>query len=198
MKLTQFTLNSKVYTPKAGSLFTTWAVGNKAVFTSPTPGDELNVEVITTVASPVVANGTVQYQFSEITQGADNTIGEAVVRQSAILTVNGQAAPNFTINQIKLVGITAAGNAEFQFQLHCANSVVGTGNAMQCDDVLMRDIYMVLVEDTYGGVLTQANMDTIYGAAPGGGVQIDTATEVITGWNMRVRTCVYVYVYVHL
>ncbi|RYZ50519.1 MAG: hypothetical protein EOP07_22830, partial [Proteobacteria bacterium] len=32
VKLTQFTLNAKIYTPKSGSDFNTWAVGDTAVF----------------------------------------------------------------------------------------------------------------------------------------------------------------------
>lgn len=180
VKLTQFTLNNKVYTPKAGNLFTNWAVGDKAVFevASANPVDELNVEVITTISNPVTVGGTVHYQFSETTKGSDTTIGEGVVRESQVLTVNGQAAPDLLIRQIKLVDITADGNGEFQFQFECNGADVnGVGASMACHDVLLNDIYMVLVEDTYGGTLTQQNLTDIYTAASGG-KQVDTASEI--------------------
>ncbi|MBC7658310.1 MAG: hypothetical protein H7249_01230 [Chitinophagaceae bacterium] len=186
VKLTQFTLNGNVYIPKTGSDFTSWAVGQKAIFET-VPGDDLNVEVISTVTDPITANGTVRYQFSEITKGSDHTIGEAVVRNSAVLTVNGQAAPNFTINQIALVGINATGNAEFQFEMQCAQAVTGAGATLQCYDVLLSDINMVLVEDTYGGVLTQANLDLIYTAAPRGGKKIGTGIAVNGGTPVIAR-----------
>jgi hypothetical protein len=179
-KLTTFTLNGKVYTPKAGSLFDTWQAGDQAVFevAGADPADELNVEVIETIANPVVAAGTVHYQFSEIdSDDAPTTIGESVVRESAALAVDGHAAPNFTIKQVELVGITADGNGEFRIQLECnGQAVTGVGNDILCYDVRLDSIRMVLVEDTYGGVLVLNDLETIYTAA-GGGKAIDMVAE---------------------
>lgn len=181
VKLTQFTLNAKIYTPKSGSDFNTWAVGDTAVFevASASPADELNVEVVTTIANPVAAGGTIHYQFSETTLGADKLIDEAIVRESAVLTVNGQAAPNFRINRVQLVDITADGNGEFRFQMECVGAnIIGTGASAQCYDVLINDLRLVLVKDTYSGVLTQQNLLDIY-TAESGGKLVDTATDVI-------------------
>lgn len=177
-KLTTFSLNGKTYTPKAGSLFDDWGVGDKAVFevAGANPADELNVEVLATVGNPVAAGGTIHYQFSEITQGATETLGEAVVRESQSLVVNGQAAPAFTINQVEFVGITADGNGEFRFQLECdGQAVTGTGNSIKCYDVLLSSISMVLVKDTYGGVPTEAQLTTIFATETP--VSIDMTTE---------------------
>jgi hypothetical protein len=112
-KLTEFSLNGKTYTPKTGATFDTWLAGDVATFevASASPADELTVTVISTIANPVVAAGEIHYQFSEVTQGDTETLGEAVVRESASLVVDGQAAPNFSINQVQLVDITADGNA---------------------------------------------------------------------------------------
>lgn len=176
-KLTTFSLNGKTYTPKAGSLFDTWQVGDRAVFevNGANPVDELNVEVIETVANPVVAGGTIHYQFSEITVGDTETLGEAVVRESQELVVNGQAAPAFVINQIEFVGINADGNGEFRFQLECdGQAVSGTGNSIQCYDVLLSSITMVLVKDTYGGVLTESDMTTIFAAETARAIDMST------------------------
>jgi hypothetical protein len=180
-KLTTFTLNGKIYTPKAGAGFDDWRVGDTATFEvdGAAPADELTVTVISTIANPVVAGGEIHYQFSEIAQGDEVTLGEAVVRESATLSVNGQAAPNFSIRQVQLVNITDTGNAEFRFLLECNNMVTGAGNGLLCDDVPLNSLYMVLAEDpgTYGpegpGL---SDLEDIFTAASGG-KQIDMSTE---------------------
>ncbi|MDQ3231147.1 MAG: hypothetical protein M3Q07_04940 [Pseudobdellovibrionaceae bacterium] len=177
-KLTTFTLNGSIYTPKAGALFDTWQVGDIATFEvlSANPVNELTVTVVNTIASPVVAAGTIHYQFSEITKGATETLGEAVVRESASLSVNGQASPNFSIKQVQLVNISATGNGEFRIQLECNNTITGTGASIKCDDVLLSSIYMTLAVDTYVGEPTEAELQAIFTTALGG-KQIDMATE---------------------
>ncbi len=180
-KLTTFTLNSKTYTPKTGSTFDDWLTGDVATFevSGASPADELTVTVISTLANPVVAAGTIHYEFSEVTQGATETLGEAVVRESASLSVDGQASPNFSINQVELVDITANGNGEFRIQLECNNTVTGTGANILCDDVRLDSIYMVLAEDTYASDPTLTDLQAIYTAASGG-KQIDMSTEAFT------------------
>jgi hypothetical protein len=180
-KLTTFTLNSKTYTPKAGSIFDTWEVGDVATFevSGANPVDELTVTVIKTISNPVTAAGEIHYQFSEVTQGATETLGEAVVRESASLQVDGQASPNFAITQVELVDITADGNGEFRIQLECNNAVTGTGNDILCDDVRLDSIAMVLAEDTYALDPTEAQLQAIFTAASGGKA-IDMATEAFT------------------
>ncbi|WP_141733435.1 hypothetical protein [Oligoflexus tunisiensis] len=178
-KLTTFTLNSKTYTPKVGSEFDTWLVGDVATFevAAANPADELTVTVVSTIANPVVAGGDIHYQFSEVTQGDTETLGEAVVRESATLNVNGQAAPNFSIAQVELVDITADGNGEFRFQLECNNAVTGTGVNILCDDVALSSIYMALAEDTYGVPGPDlTDLEDIFTAAAGG-TQIDMTTD---------------------
>jgi hypothetical protein len=180
-KLTEFSLNGKTYTPKAGAAFDTWLAGDVATFevASANPADELTVTVISTIANPVVAAGEIHYQFSEVTQGDTETLGEAVVRESASLVVDGQAAPNFSINQVQLVDITAAGNGEFRIQLKCNNTVTGTGNDILCDDVRLDSISMVLAEDTYANDPSITDLQTNFTLASGG-KQIDMATEAFT------------------
>ncbi len=179
VKLTEFTLNGLVYTPKSGADFTSWQTNDTATFevSGATPANELKLEVLSTISNPVVAAGSIHFQFSEITVGATETLAEAVVRESASLSVNGQASPNFEIKQVSLVGITAIGNGEFRIQLGCkGQAVTGTGVNILCYDVLLSSISMVLAEDTYGSVLTQTNLDDIFTAASGG-KQIDMTTE---------------------
>jgi len=180
-KLTRFTLNNTVYLPKAGSDFDTWQVGDMAVFekVGAVPADELTVEVISTITNPVTAAGAIRYQFSEITQEDTETLGEAVVRESASLTVDGQAAPNFRINQVRLVNVTNTGNGEFRIQLECKNqAMTGAGTNLACYDVLLSSLSMALVEDTYAGPLGLLDLQNIFTAA-GGGKQIDLPTEAI-------------------
>ena len=175
-KLTQFTLNGKTYKPKAGSTFTTWLVGDKATFevVGASPADELQVEVLSTIANPVVAAGTVRYQFSEITAATNPEIlGEADVRESADISIDGHAAPQFVIKQIELVDIDEDGNGEFKFYLECDGAdVTGTGNDITCYDIRLDSLRLALVEDSYGGTLTAEDLQDIY-TAVGGGVAID-------------------------
>lgn len=180
-KLTTFSLNGKTYTPKTGAEFDTWLAGDVATFevASANPADELTVTVISTIANPVVAAGVIKYQFSEVTQGATETLGEAVVRESASLEVSGQAAPNFSITQVQLVNITDDGNGEFRIQLKCNNAVTGTGNDILCDDVRLDSIHMLLAEDTYALDPTETELQAMFTAASGG-KQIDMATEAFT------------------
>ncbi len=184
VKLTTFTLNGNVYTPKAGHTFTSWAAGDTAVFevVGASPADELKVEVITTVSNPVTAGGTIHYQFSETTKGATETIGEAVVRKSQTLSVNGQAAPNFRINQVSFVGITASGNGEFRFQLECnGQAVTSTGQDIQCYDVRLDSLHFTLAENTYSGDPTQTDLDNIMTAASGGKTVDMTSNAFVAG-----------------
>ena len=100
-------------------MFDTWQVGDVATFevNGATPVDELRVEVLQTLSNPVASTDTIRYQFSELADGGDQSVGEPVVRESASLTVDGQAAPDFAITQVELVGITANGNGEFRIQM---------------------------------------------------------------------------------
>ncbi|SMF18400.1 hypothetical protein [Pseudobacteriovorax antillogorgiicola] len=189
-KLTQFTLNSKTYTPKAGSVFDTWQAGDIATFevNAASPADELTVEVIETLGSPISSTDAIHYEFSEITDGGDQTIGEPTVRESAELSVDGQAAPDFTVNQIELVGITANGNGEFRFQLECNQAVTGTGNDITCFDVRLDSIYLAMGTDTYGGSPSVSDLETMF-TAFGGGSQVDMSTEAfVAGGGSPVLT----------
>jgi hypothetical protein len=139
------------------------------------PADELTVTLVSTIANPVVAAGEIHYQFSEITQGSTETLGEAVVRESASLSVDGQASPNFSIRQVELVDITADGNGEFRFQLECNNTVTGTGNDILCDDVRLDSIRMVLAEKGASDPDLTA-LQTMFTDA-GGGKAIEMSTD---------------------
>ena len=176
-KLTTFELNGKTYTPKALSEFDTWQAGDLAVFevNGANPVDELNLEVIATLSSPITNTDIVHYKFSEITDGGDETIGEPTVRESAALTVDGQAAPDFSINQVELVGITAGGVGEFRFQLECNQAVTGTGNDITCFDVRLDEIKLAIGVDTYGGTPSVSDLETLYTAY--GDVLINMGTE---------------------
>ena len=179
VKLTVFTLNGKTYTPKVGSTFTTWQTGDLAVFekNGASPADELNVKIISTISNPVTAAGTIQYRFSEITEGDTENVAESVVRKSASIAVNGQAAPNFEINRVQLADITANGNGEFRFQMECKDfDVTGTGNNILCEDVLLSSITMALAVDNYVSALTETDLQNIFTAA-GGGKSIDMLSE---------------------
>ncbi len=182
VKLTVFSLNGKTYTPKAGSLFTTWQTGDVAVFEKigASPADELRVKIVSTIANPVVAAGEIHYQFSEITEGDTEQVAESVVRKSASLAVNGQAAPNFKINRVQLADITADGNGEFRFQMECKDQdIVVAGADFLCEDVLLGSITMALAVDNYANPLTETDLQDIFTAA-GGGKSINLVSEAYT------------------
>ena len=174
-KLTQFQLNGFTYQPHTD--FTTWQAGDTAVFQSTTNAtDQLTVKVITTLASPISGTESVHYQFSTIVKGSDSTLGQTDVGDAHTMTVDGQAAPSFTVKSVQLTGISNTGAGQFNFVLECTSNITGNAGTTACLDVLYSDITYTLVEDTYGSTMTYANAQALF---PGTASSVNVNTDVV-------------------
>jgi len=183
-KLNNFIFNGRTYTPKSGHDFPNWAVGDTAIFesTSPTPSDELLVTIIETIPAVVTGGGKIHFQFSDITEGAAQTVLESKFRKSQGLTVDGQASPAFSIGDIDLVNIAANGNGEFQFYFDCNQdmTVDSTSGDLFCYSLNLKNIDMTLVEDTYPNNLTESDMLSIFSNNLNKIVSIDMNTDAFS------------------
>jgi hypothetical protein len=176
-KLTQFQLNGFTYTPQAADPFTTWQTGDTATFeVAASPSNTLQVKVISTLDDPISGTEAVEYRFSTIESGANETIADTDVGDPHTMTVAGQDAPSFTIHSVELVGITAGGAGQFEFVMECTSDITGAGATTACLDVLFTDIRYKLIEDTYGSTLTYAQAQALF---PADESSVDTATEVV-------------------
>lgn len=175
-KLTEFEINGVTYSAAAtgATNFTTWAVNNTAIFANTLDDtDKLIVKVIAQLGNPITGTEAVTYSFYNITQGADSVFPDTSIGDAHTMTVNGYAPPSFTLNSKRYVGMTANGEGEFEFTLHCT---VALGNAnTTCKDAILTDLDYKLVEDTFGGTLTLAQADTIFSTP---GTEVD-ASEVV-------------------
>lgn len=162
-KLTQFTLNGNVYSATATGAtdFTTWTAGSLAEFANTLDStDRMRVEVISQLSSPVLVADEISYEFSQIIQAPDEVVATSITGDGHTLTVNGNAAPDFGITTVTMVGMGAAGEGQFTFKMTCNSALVG----VLCLDVDMTDITYKLIEDTYAGTLTYAEAETEMGS----------------------------------
>lgn len=179
-KLTQFAINGITYSATAtgATNFTTWAANDTATFANTVSStDTVGVKVVAQLANPISGTEAVTYLFYDIEKGSDNSgLSQAVVGAGHTMTVSGQAAPSFTINAVRYVGMTAGGAGQFEFSLEC--SVILTNTNTTCKDVTLTDIDYKLVEDTYTSTLTLANANTIFGTA---GTSVAAGERVVVG-----------------
>lgn len=133
-KLISLVFNSQSYVPSGtgSSPFTTWAVGDNAVFVGADANDLINVKVVSQLSSPIVAADEVTYSFS-IIKSSGSTTTVVASSQSIDSAVTGRAAPNFSIgagdaNFIGLVSSGAsAGAGLFQFDMTCSSGAMTVG-----------------------------------------------------------------------
>lgn len=166
-KLTQFTINGITYSATAtgATNFTTWAENETATFANAASSTDLvTVKVVAQLDDPISGTEAVTYSFYDIEKGTDNTdLGQAQVGAGHTMTVSGQAAPAFNINEVRFVGMTAGGAGQFEFTLECQVALTNTNTT--CKDVTLTDLDYKLVEDTYTSTLTLAQADTIFSTA---------------------------------
>lgn len=156
-KLTAFSFGGVNWVPSATAPFTTWLANDTAKFADSTNAlNQILVKVASQLDNPVSGTEPVTYKFSEIRTGSDTNIPQTVVGDSHIMSVNGQAAPSFTVKSVGFLSMTTAGAGQFQFTMECTDPLTGSGIAVACKDVKFIDLKYKLVEDTFGGVLTHA------------------------------------------
>lgn len=163
VKLNNFVFNGITWVPSAGDPFSSWVTGDSAIFEDQLdPANTMSVVVNSQLDDPVSGTESVEYFFSEIVAGADQAIAKNIVGDAHALSVNGFAAPSFTIDAVSFTGMTAAGAGQFVFTLECSEAVTGSGATEACAGLLLDDVTYKLVPDTYGGVLTIADAIALF------------------------------------
>lgn len=131
VKLTSFVLHGKTYTTTGtgSSPFTTWLVGDKAVFRN-SDTDLITVKVVSQLSSPIQSTDYVSYNFENLTQSVSPSIA---ISDPHTLSLGGQDAPNFKIvsGDATFTGIISsgpsAGYALLNFKLTCTNGPMIVG-----------------------------------------------------------------------
>lgn len=159
-KLTTFTFDSKVFTPKTGSEFTNYAVNDSAVFEE-VGGKEYIVYVDGQLASPVTGLSTVRYVFTEVVDAGLFTVATSSYAEAHSISVTGDEPPDFSITQVSISGLNASGGGEFTFEMTCNVAMSGT----DCNGVDLSTIDYKLVEDTYSSTLATTDASTIFSTA---------------------------------
>lgn len=177
-KLTSFTTNGVVYnntnTNKVD--FTTWVANDTALFAN-AGGDTIRVKVISQLPTPIAGTETVVYNFSELLDGDDDTIGEASVSDPHAITVQSQQAPLFKMHTASYISMDdTSGAPELQFKMECVDDPTsgaptsvamtdGSATRTLCGLNDLNSITYKLVKDTYGDVLTISQAEAIFSTA---------------------------------
>lgn len=163
-KLTQFETGGVVYsaTNPGAVNFTTWLAGDTATFTDAGGTQSIGVSVTSQLDDPVSGTEPIEYGFSVALQGTGQSIADTTVGASHTLTVGSDDVPNVEIEATSLtasfVGMTATGAGQFVIDLECGLAIAGN----LCDGVDMTTWEVTLVEDTWAGAHTAADMDALF------------------------------------
>jgi hypothetical protein len=158
--LQQFTWETKVYTKSGGGTLTTGASMFQEV-----GGDELYVQVGTSLAATIAPGSQAIFLISEVKAGSDFAISG--YSTSAGLSVSAIEAPELEIpaTGISLASIHATtGVATFSVNVQCANILSPDATTCQtpgAENQLFSAMSAKIVTDTYGGVLDYTDANTI-------------------------------------
>ena len=163
VKLTSFKLGNVTYSTTGGTDFTTWLNNDVATFKDTGSSGTIKVFVSSQVTqSGVQTSDTVVYKFTDVASTTTSNLGGATVSTPVPLTVNGQAAPNFTVTQARYLSTNANGSANMSFTLECGNTLTGSSLATYaCSSALLNSqLDYIFIHDYYSqGSITvsQAN-----------------------------------------
>jgi len=184
VKLTSFTYGGITYVPTAGDPFTTWIAGDIAIFQdSGNAANQLTVVVGTQLSNPISGTEAVSYTFTQLIQGAAETIAKSVVGNAHALSVSGTDAANVDITGVTMTGMTTAGAGQFTFKVDCLVALSGTGPNYSCGANDMTTLNYRLVADTFDGTLTYAQAQTLFSGASSTVAAGDQFTGTPGGFN---------------
>ena len=103
---------------------------------------------------PISGTESVSYTFSQVLEGADETIADSVVTDSHSISVTGGAAPPVTIHGLAFSDINSDGAGAFSFDLKCDATI--SSNSCSGQDMTTWDF--ALVADTYSDTLTASEL----------------------------------------
>ena len=163
-KLTSFEAGGIIYTNQnAGATdFTTWLQGDTATFAS-SGGETVAVVVNEQLDSPISGTKTISYSFSEAVAGNVSNIASSVLGDAHTMSIDGEQAPNFTVDTISFTGMGAGGEAQLDIIAECG--VAQTAGPDVCDGLDLTNITFWLVEDTFGGAPTLADLQALTSGA---------------------------------
>jgi len=179
VKLLSFQFNSTTYsaTQAGATNFTTWLAGNVATFadTAFASTDTITVFVKNQVTQGgVVSTDTVSYNFTDLNVATPNSLPASSIQTGVPLTVNGQAAPNFTILAARYLSNNSNGSANLSFTLQCGANVTGSSGAYSCSGVPETQVDYIFIADAYSqGTIKVAQANAAFSA--------NTPTAVVGG-----------------
>lgn len=167
--------------------FTTWTAGDIALFTNSAGSQSIGLTVDSQLDNPISGTEAVSYTFSQVLEGADETIADSVVTDSHSVAVTGGAAPPVTIHGLAFSDINSVGAGAFSFDLKCDATI----SANSCSGQDMTTWDFALVADTYSdtlsaselGALTYSDIGSNVVAAGSMGTEGGITTAVIYGPN---------------
>jgi len=170
VKLKRFAIGSAIYASIGASSvqFSTWLANDIATFQNTTSTATVKVFVKAQVTqSGVLGTDTVQYNFTDVQAATADNLGTATVQTGVPLTVNGQAAPNFTMLASRFLSVNSNGSPNLSFTLQCGATLTGSTNpTYACSgDLLQTQIDFILIPDAYStGAITVSQANTAFGA----------------------------------
>ncbi len=162
VKLNSFTWEGRHYVPTAGDPFTTWQTGDAAEFDEVgEPGTyAVRVIVIQTLSDPVQNSDAIEFGFAHLSAGTSRSLLSMTASAGGSIQDGASLPPSFTIKRITLVDLDAGTEAgRFFFDLECTATI---GITDICQSVNFVNLDIKLVEDTYGGTITETDGDTIF------------------------------------
>jgi hypothetical protein len=159
LKLISLTISGVNYNKlnSGSSDFTTWTSGDIALFSNSAGSQSIGLTVDSQLDNPISGNESVAYTFSEVLEGADETIAESVVTDSHSISVSGGAAPPVTIHGLAFSDINADGAGAFNFDLKCDSTI--SSNLCSNQDMTTWDF--ALVVDSYSGTLNASELGAL-------------------------------------
>jgi len=137
-----------------------------AIFTDGS-GNQMNVTVFQTLASPLVDGGTASFLIQEIVMDSNFVVTNYSFSET--LEVQGEEAPNLKVNNVALTAIASGtGIPTFKLDMQCNVPVSGAGNSIcqspSADNQDMTNMWVAIVYDdptTYAGTLTYSQAQSI-------------------------------------
>jgi len=165
VKLTSFTYGGITYVPSSGDPFTTWVAGDIATFQdSGNPSNQLTVVVGSQLSNPISGTEAVSYTFTQLIEGAAETIAKTVVGNAHALSVTGTDAANVDITGVTMTAMTAGGAGQFTFKVDCVIPSTGTLPALKCgaNDLVGLKYRLIADNATYNGLLTYSQASALF------------------------------------
>ncbi len=176
VKLTSFilTIGSSTITYSATATgatnFTTWLAGDTATFANTTgsgaASDLITVYVRNQVTQTALTTlDTVLYNFTDVQGSTTSSAVTDAISTPVPLTVNGNAAPDFTFYDSRIVSTNANGTVNLKLQFQCPTDVTGTNPNQSCSGLSEANMDYLLVENTFSNAsLSVAQVNAIFAA----------------------------------